>query len=85
MLRRPPDAAPVPPTPCIARRLEGLCLKIYFFWANYGALTRGTAAIGFAVLVALSSACGLKVRTVWARRCARAPLTPHPCGTLRML
>ena len=42
--------------------LQTLILKLYFFWANYGALTRGTAALGFALLVALASACHLPVR-----------------------
>ena len=41
--------------------LQELVLKIYFYWANDGALTRGTAALGFAVLVALCAACGLQV------------------------
>ena len=41
--------------------LQTLILKLYFFWANYGALTRGTAALGFALLVALASACHLPV------------------------
>ena len=37
------------------------CLAVFFYWVNFGALSRGTAACGYAVLLALLTGLGFAV------------------------
>jgi len=59
-------------------------LRVFFYWANMGALTRGTAATAQSALLGLSLACGLPLRLPLRGPCSRAQLdweailTPDP-------
>jgi tetratricopeptide (TPR) repeat protein len=44
------------------REIATLVLKMFFFWANFGALTRGTAATAMALLIGLSLAAELPLQ-----------------------
>ena len=86
---------PLPPTPlpltrarrCCCCRLAHLCLTSYYYWVNMGPLTRGSAAVGLAVLVGSSLACNLPVsrsHALFALRCftvlCSSPRRPmHTC------
>jgi hypothetical protein len=42
-------------------RLVDLILRFYFYWVNFGPLTRGTAALGLIAMMALFLACNVEV------------------------
>jgi hypothetical protein len=56
--------------PFCDRRINTV-LSLYYYWLNLGPLTRGSSAVGFAVLVGSSLALDLPVR---------APSDPPRCG-----
>ena len=43
-----------------AEEVLPLCLTFYFYWVNFGALSRGTAACGLMVLHGLLLGCGFR-------------------------
>jgi hypothetical protein len=45
-------------TPPSAETVTDLACRVYFYWCNFGALSRGTAACGYMALIAIHLAAG---------------------------
>jgi hypothetical protein len=68
--------------PRTRRRVE-LALAFYFYWINFGPLSRGTSGVGMSVLIAMLLAQGLRLDRQLPRKVQldwEAILSPHPAA-----